>query len=164
MTNSLTENNSGKARKLRRWLPWLIVFVLFVLWWGVPTGRKMYYDGVVRELCAKDGGVKVYETVTLPTERFDKYGSVRIPLKEKMSSTDEYYYESSMHYYHKGHPELWRLHFQIFRRLDNKLLGEATSYARRGGDPISPMHDSSFGCPIQADISDLEKQIFIVKN
>jgi len=73
---------------------------------------------------------------------------------------DEYYYESSMSYIEKGNPEMWQLHFKIYRRVDNKLLGEAISYARRGGDIPGPWHDSSFMCPDRADVSDLEKRIF----
>lgn len=35
----------------------------------ISNGAKAYYDRQVRELCAKDGGVRVYETVTLPAEK-----------------------------------------------------------------------------------------------
>lgn len=161
MTNNSTESNAGQARKLRRWLPWAIVLGILFLWLVVPTAGKMYYDGMVRELCAKDGGVKVYETVALSAERFDQYGNVRIPRKEKMNSTDEYYYIRETTYYRKGQPEIWRNHHKIIRRSDEKLLGESVSYARRGGDPISPMHESSFGCPDATMQLGIEKSIFV---
>ncbi|MBU0501103.1 MAG: hypothetical protein KJ675_07880 [Gammaproteobacteria bacterium] len=49
--------------------------VLFGIWFGWPFwevfGKKMYWDAKVREFCAIDGGVRVYETVALPAERFD---------------------------------------------------------------------------------------------
>lgn len=32
----------------------------------VSNGVNYYYDEQMRELCAKDGGVRVYETVSLP--------------------------------------------------------------------------------------------------
>lgn len=55
-----------------------ILFLL--LWFGVSFwyggGRMYYYDIQVSSLCAKDGGVKVYETVKLPAERFDQWGQI----------------------------------------------------------------------------------------
>ena len=44
----------------------------------VSNAVKAYYDRQVREMCAKDGGVRVYEAVTLPPSRFDKWGNVGI--------------------------------------------------------------------------------------
>lgn len=123
--------------------------------------EKDRLDAQVKELCAKDGGIKVYETVKLPAEKFDKYGAVRIPSKQDAKPLDEYYYETRMHHFKSGNPEMWRLHFTVYRRVDNKLLGEAINYSRRGGDIPGPWHPSSFGCPENADISDLKKQLFI---
>ncbi len=127
----------------------------------VSAGVKWRFDHKVRELCAEDGGVRVYETVKLAPELIDRYGVIRIPDKERAKPSDEYYYESSMRHLTKGNPEMLRLRFMVFRRLDNKLLGEAISYARRGGDVPGPWHESSFGCPKNADISDLKKRIFV---
>jgi hypothetical protein len=142
-----------------------LVVIVAMFWFGGAfwevAGKKMYWDAKVRELCAQDGGVKVYETVELPGERFDKYGVLKIPSGKDAKLGGEYHYESKIYYYKKGSPEIWRLHFEIFRNSDNKLLGEATSYARRGGDIPGPWHESSFSCPEQSDISDLKKQVFI---
>lgn len=132
--------------------------LLGLLW--LAEGEKWLLDRQVTELCAKDGGVKVYEMVALSPELVDKSGVIRIPDKAQAKLSDEYYYESSMSYFKKGNPEMWQLHFKVYRRFNNKLLGEAISYARRGGDVPGPWHDSSFGCPDRADISDLKKQIF----
>lgn len=164
-------------RLWRRWAPErverkrfhaAIGLLLAAAWILVPLwevgGKKAYYDTQVKRLCKKDGGIKVYETVRLPAEKFDKYGVVRIPAKKDAKSEDEYYYEWDIHYYQQRNPEVWRLHFQILRRVNNKLLGEATSYARRGGDIPGPWHESSFGCPDRADISDLKNQVFANAN
>ncbi len=59
---------------------------------------------------------------------------------------------------------MWRLQFKVYRHVDNKLLGESTTYARRGGDLPGPWHESSFGCEFDADITVLNKQIFITTN
>jgi len=137
--------------------------VLWGFWW-IAGGEQRQFDQQVGELCAKDGGVKVYATVRLPTDRFDKYGGIRIPLKRDAKTSDDYYYESSMTYLKTGNPEMWKLHFKVYRRSDNKLLGESISYARRGGDLPGPWHESSFGCPNGADISDLNKLVFVKIN
>lgn len=139
-----------------------VVVFLGLLW--IAAGEKWWLDYQVRELCAKDGGIKVYETVRLPKEQFDKYGGIRIPLKKDAKPSDEYYYESSTSYIKKGNPEMWQSHYKVYRQFDNKLLGESTSYARRGGDMPGPWHESSFGCPDRADISDLNKQVFVKIN
>ncbi len=127
----------------------------------VSNGMKVYYDRQVRELCAKDGGVKVYETVKLPSSRFDQFGQLRIPSKQNVKPEDEYLYESSTTYTRNGNPEMWKSHYRVYRQLDGKLLGESVSYSRRGGDMPGPWHESSFGCPRNADITDLIRQIFI---
>ncbi len=131
---------------------------LGLLW--LAAGEKWLLDRHVRELCEKDGGIRVYETVTLPVDRFDKYGAMRIHTKQDAKSSDEYYYESSMIYFKKGNPEVWQSHYKVYRQFDKKLLGESISYASRGGDVPGPWHESSFGCPDKADITDLKKIIF----
>ena len=142
----------------------IIGAVLFSLWFGGAfwevAGKKMYWDAQVREMCAKDGGVKVYETVTLPVDRFDKYGVIYIPSKQRLKSGDEYYYEQDIHFYKQEHPTILIIHFRVLRTIDNKLLGVATHYSRIGGDLPGPWHDSSFGCPEHSDLSDLKKEIF----
>jgi hypothetical protein len=40
-----------------------------------------------------------------------------------------------------------RIHYQVLRRADGKLLGETTLYLRIGGDLPGPWHHSSFDCP-----------------
>ena len=127
----------------------------------ISNGVKAYYDGQVRELCAKDGGVRVYETVKLPAEKFNQWGQVRIPSKQAARPDDEYSYESSTNHLKNGNPEIWQSQYKVYRQVDRKLLGESLGYARRGGDLPGPWNESSFGCPGNTDITDLNKQIFI---
>lgn len=122
--------------------------------------EKDRLDAQVKELCAKDGGIKVYETVKLPPEKFDKYGVVRIPSRQDAKPEDEYYYEWKVHIYAEGNPSLRRDHFLVIRKSDSKLLGEAISYARRGGDMPGPWHPSSFRCPKDSGNSILHQRVF----
>jgi len=130
-----------------------------LLW--LAAGEKWWLDYQVRELCAKDGGIKVYETVRLPVNGFDKYGNVSVPFKEYAKSSDEYYYEMDTHYYRKGNPEMSRSRYQVVRRSDGKVLGESVYYGRGGGDLPGPWHGSSFTCPEPTQSIGLEKSIFL---
>ena len=129
---------------------------------AISNARKAYYDRQVRELCAKDGGVRVYETVTFPAEKFDKWGNVGLREKSRAEPTDEYYYESQIHYYRKGNPTILRSSSLVVRKDDGKVLGEAVSYGRGGGDLPGPWHGSSFHCPPMAKAEGrLESSIFL---
>jgi hypothetical protein len=128
----------------------------------VSNAVKAHYDLQVRELCAKDGGVQVYETVRLPAERFDEFGDFRIPIKSNAQETDPYYYEWRVQRYRDGNPTIRRNHALVFRKSDGKLLGESINYGRSGGDLPGPWEGgTSFRCPESADITDLNKQVFI---
>jgi len=123
--------------------------------------EKDRLDREVERLCAIDGGIKVYETVKLPAERFDQYGQISIPYKENVKPEDEYYYESSTIYLIKGNPELRQYSSKLYRRSDDRLIGESTSYSRIGGDMPGPWQPSSFMCPADEGFNYLMKQIFI---
>lgn len=122
--------------------------------------EKDRLDREVKRLCAIDGGIKVYETVKLSAERFDRYGQISIPYKENVKTGDEYYYESSTIYLIRGNPELVKYRYEVYRQFDGKLLGEIINYSRRGGGIPGPWHVIAFRCPKETD-ADLNKKIFI---
>ena len=148
-----TSNDENKAK--RRVVSALVLLAWFGASFWYSGGRNCYSDWKVRQLCAVDGGVKVYETVTLPPERFDNYGNVRIYDKKYANPKDEYYLESDQHYLQKGNPDqtgnpdVLQTIYRIIRRSDGKAMGEAVSYIRRGGGLPGPWHPSSFRCPEQ---------------
>jgi hypothetical protein len=124
--------------------------------------EKNRLDVQVKELCAKDGGIKVHETVKLPPDRFDQHGTVRIPSRQDAKPSDEYYFESETSYFKQGNPDMRRSHDKIIRRSDGKVLGEFVYYARRGGDMPGPWHESSFGCPDLRTLPNFENSIFVL--
>lgn len=138
-------------------------------WLFVPVyllyGRTALLDAEVRELCAKDGGVKVYETVRLPAERFDKKGVLKAyrPNQGENALGPNYIYKMENQYFSKGEINavaIWRTHIKVFRRSDGKLLGDSVSYTRRGGDFPGPWHPSSYICPDLKYLNLLE-QVFV---
>jgi hypothetical protein len=128
--------------------------------WVLGEGEKHLADARVRELCAKDGGIKVYETVKLPAERFDKWGNVRLPEKTEAKATDAFYYQTDTTYVRQGDPTIVQMRTQVIRRNDGKVLGEAIRYGRGGGDLPGPWHPSSFTCPDPTSKPYLEPSIF----
>lgn len=146
--------------------------LLLAAWVGAPWyyafGRKALLDVEVRELCAKDGGIKVYETVKLPAEKFDEWGMVNFyrPTQGESALGPEYVFRVEDNSYRKGYPTLMRHHYQITRRADNKLLGETVSYGRGGGDLPGPWFPSSFTCPdvVEAGPNALLKAVFVRNN
>ncbi|MDR0575984.1 MAG: hypothetical protein LBI87_00210 [Candidatus Accumulibacter sp.] len=126
---------------------------------------KAMLDAEVERLCAIDGGIKVYETVKLPAEKFNEWGQINFykPTQGENALGPEYIFINETHYDHKGNPRLFRYRHQVIRRTDNKSLGETILYGRGGGDLPGPWHGSSFHCPeIQvAGREALFKQIFI---
>ena len=124
-------------------------------------GKKYAADEEMQALCAKDGGMKIYETVTLPSSEFSRWGR---PLDRYWSGqTDpenrlgpDYRYVEHLEFLRRGDTLLGEVqitkYFQkIYRRSDGKLLGELVSYGRSGGDPfinrILSGHPSASSCP-----------------
>lgn len=127
---------------------------------------KSELDAEVKRMCAIDGGIKVYETVKLPPEKFDKrqhFINFYRPTQEENALGSEYLFKQDIHYYYKGNPEMSRKHYQIFRRSDGKLLGESILYGRGGGDLPGPWYESGFTCPTfaEAGVNVLLKNLFV---
>ena len=141
----------------------VIAALILGLWWGIPTYRKARADALVDELCAKDGGIQIHEIVKLGVEKFDKNGNVRVPPARHKKENDEFYSKTTETWIKKGEGNpndlvIWRAHQEIFRSSSGKKLADSVYYIRRGGDPPSVMHPSSYLCPKDLGI---ERKIFV---
>jgi hypothetical protein len=149
---------------LNQWIK-LSLFMLFCLWLGIPTYNKWQADKLVDELCSKDGGIKVYETVTLSKEKFNQWGQPNFyrPNQGTNALGESYIFKSEDYFYHREMPIIVRYQHQVTRRLDGKLLGETVSYGRGGGDPIGPWEPSNYHCPPTNESSEIAlfKKIFL---
>jgi|KBSSwiStaDraftv2_1062776.scaffolds.fasta_scaffold12150_3 hypothetical protein len=129
-------------------------------------GRKAYWDMQVKEMCEKDGGAKVFESVAMSAEDFKRLGGdengLPIPFAEDQQKKDfPYYREISQTQIRGGSPTVSRLEMRVRRRSDGKELGRSVHYIRSGGDiPTGLFNDSSYTCPRQVQFS---KQIFTVQ-
>ncbi|MER2512365.1 MAG: hypothetical protein ABTQ25_08105 [Nitrosomonas ureae] len=151
----------------------LLLLVSLIIYAAFFT-EKDRLDREVDRLCAIDGGVKVYETVELLPDKFDrKYGQINFydPTQGENALGPEYIYKWSTHYYKKGHPvsqgaqetAMRRDHFRIIRKSDMKLLGEFVKYHRAGGDLPGPWMPSSHHCPdtLKASSTILMHEVFV---
>lgn len=133
---------------------------------GCATPSQISADAEVDRLCAVDGGVKVYETVTLSADKFDMHGNFRVPSKQDAKASDNYYYEWIVSKIKGGNPHhdgtlvIEKSHFKYWRSRDRKLLGEQINYSRIGGDVPGPWHPSSYTCPSAHNTLSVDKQIF----
>lgn len=147
---------------------WSGIALVFMatIWWGIPAVNKWRVDKAVDELCAKDGGIKVYEAVRLSEEKFNEFGEVYVPTKKNAKSMDEYYYTNETTWIiPEGKQvrdiDLRRYHDRLFRAKDGKLLAEGVGYSRRGGDAVGPWHPSHYACPAQSDEKYINQKVFI---
>jgi hypothetical protein len=142
------------------------LFLLLVA--GCASGPgKSELNAEVKRLCAIDGGIKIYEAVTLPPEKFNLRKEINFyrPAQGESALGPEYLYKREIQHLLKGEyeqPAMWRTHEQVVRKLDGKLLGESVSYARRGGDIPGPWHPSSYICPELKDLNLLER-VFVIR-
>ena len=142
--------------------------------------EKYALDRQMEELCKKDGGLKVYETVTLPRSAFDPTGylirqRLTDPSKPLTSvgivqggaysitsvETKIVGDEVGTGFVKKG--LLLRFESFVQRISDQKVLGVEISYGRAGGE-VSLSHYSSDSCPLISPNPGLIDSVFKKEN
>lgn len=139
---------------------------------GLAGCERWELDRQMEELCKKDGGIKVYETVTLPASEFSNVGQPLARYAQRATSDEdrlgpEYRYMLKREVLvglhanvEKGEGQLSRLYNAIYRRSDAHLLGEQIWYARSGGDGFTfGFQPSGKSCPHFTN--DLAQSVFI---
>ena len=126
------------------------------------TSERDRIDAEAQRLCAIDGGVKVYETVTLPPEKFNEYGQAPIPIGKDDIGWGYYEtLESKRLIGTPGEPTLVRDALYIIRTADQKRMGESIRYMTGGGEFLAGyIHYQSSICP-QPDGKMLRQKVFI---
>lgn len=159
--NQIPPRGSPSTRALRMVLAifaGLLVILLSVF--AFFETRKTYWDSRLRDLCAQDGGVSVFEKITLTSEELKQLGGnpesgLPIPFADDTTKKAyPYFRETRSSLIHQWNPEVGRLEVLVKRRLDGKVLGRSVQYWRRGGDlPTGLFHESSFVCPTPISLS-----------
>jgi hypothetical protein len=123
--------------------------------------QKWQLDEEARRLCAKDGGISVYETVKRSTSNIDLKAGFALPPLGKQAASDQYAHEWTSQNVTSGNPSLRRDEFRIIRLSDGKELARLVSYSRVGGDMPGPWHESHFRCPVGLDENALMRSVFV---
>ena len=133
--------------------------------------ERWVLDRQMEELCKKDGGIKVYKKVRDPKMEFNngapfyRHTSPNWPQDEYYGPDYKYVVTREILVGKDAKPErgegrLDREYSVLYRRADNKLLGEAIRYARGGGDFFTfGFQPSGRSCPSPHD--DLASSIFV---
>lgn len=144
-----------------------LIFAWAVLISMLSGCEKYSLDRQMKELCEKDGGSKVYETVTLPADMFDEYGYPFPGWRKRLKGdrlSKEYLYIREEKILKDGKPSkgegrLRRVNVRIIRKTDFKTLGETIGYFRAGGDGIVLGHHTTNACPKIGE--PIEKLVFL---
>ena len=158
----------------------MIVLSLAVILLPALSGCERYaLDRQMEELCKKDGGLRVYEQVTLPVRYFTASGGLTLgPLMAQSSDTDfqrvgeddyriltqrTYLVGNRMTNLQSGNGVLTRTKVTVVRWGDKFLMGEQIWYARGGGDGFTfGFQPSGKSCPFFAH--DLAQLVFVKGN
>ena len=128
----------------------VLLIVALIAWVGFAEARKAYWDSEVREMCAKDGGVKVLEKAIVPefeyAELMNNFGPKSIQAELLSPSSAPLFTTTSSSYIRSWNPEVRRDVMKIIRKGDRKELGISTSYSRVGGD-VFALQPSAYRCP-----------------
>lgn len=142
---------------------------------GLAGCERYALDRQMEALCKKDGGIKVYETVTLPAGEFSnvgqplaRYWKLETPAEERLGPDYRYVEKREILVGRhadptKGEGQLVRSYQSIYRRKDGRLLGESVRYDRGGGDFLTfGFQPSGNSCP--RFTQGLDQAIFIKGN
>jgi hypothetical protein len=118
---------------------------------GYVPGRQSYWDEKIREMCEKDGGVRIFEQIVVApshTKFLPRVGEFFGVASEALAKPEEPAF-TRIHRtrLREGNPSVVRYEQEIVRRGDQRVVGVAVSYARGGGDFPGVDHPSTFWCP-----------------
>lgn len=160
---ALNRVGTPSARNVAKVLAGLTIAVVLSGCAGYVPGAKSYWDARVKELCAKDGGVKIYEKLHVTKTDIENLGRVgggiAIPIKRLADPNAPVYAINQITHIRDKDPEVWRSEWRIIRRKDQAVIAIEVSYHRAGGDAVVVDQPSGYTCPapdrLNADLQSL---------
>ncbi|MBE7418529.1 MAG: hypothetical protein HS128_12430 [Ideonella sp.] len=152
----------------------VVLTVLVAGWFFYVEHRRQYWDDKAKALCAKEGGVQVFERVLLQDRRYvDKDGNIRIPVQLGAAPGgsllpfaakvgDLFVVRDTLTVIRAEDPRVVRTDVSLVRTADDKVLGTLTSFLRVGGDFVVIDAESRFRCPADLDVNELSRQVFLI--
>lgn len=153
-------------KKILVLMAWLLSGMLVGCMGYVP-GQQSYWDAQVRAMCEKDGGVKIFERITVSATQATTLPKVgpyfSISPRATAKSDAPAYWDESVKILHDANPRVWRSEQVIRRYGDEKIVARVVRYIRVGGDIPSPAHSSSFTCPDEVDVLAQREKVFVIQ-
>lgn len=160
--------NIYDVRSRNRCLLLVVAFVMVLTGCaGYVPRRQAYWDRELIELCEKDGGVTVFETVHISKNKVPGLGwtdgHLGVPPKDLMRGEDVVYSERSETVIRAWNPRVIRGERTVYRRDNGRMVATVVRYSRVGGDFPSPAHPSSFSCPDDLHIFRALDSLYVVE-
>lgn len=119
-------------------------------WYGYVEYRRNYWDDMVREMCAKDGGLQVIERVHVSPAEYQTllgaFGELGLRLESTAPINAPFFLRDSLVRLRPTNPEVARYEQQVVRRIDRKVIAVLRTYMRIGGDAEFVDNSSSTSC------------------
>jgi hypothetical protein len=153
-------------------ITWFLMIPVFLIALLILTilfyeGRKAYWDVQVKEMCVRDGGVKIFEKLRISKADIDLLGRVDgkidVPIKQLAKPESPAYMELEFTNLREGEPRITRTESAVIRRADRIVVARWVIYSRFGGDFPSPAHPSISRCPELKKITSDLQPLFIVE-
>jgi hypothetical protein len=121
----------------------------------------------LKELCKRDGGVRVFKHVYLSKAEIDLLGRVdgkiAVPAKRLAHRESPVFAENRITHIRASNPAVWRSEWTVVRREDEVIVARWISYVRVGGDPPTYVHPSTFTCPNPTKITSDLQDLFVIE-
>ena len=159
------KNNTAKIVKCIFMAPVVLVLLAFIF----CEVNKAYWDYRVDEMCAKDGGITIYEKVVIsksdyPNMKFISTGIPVLPFEERVNQDDPFFYRfSSNRIYKFINLHVNRYEHLTMRNSDKKILAKGITYGRWGGDFPLGFESSRHHCNGQDERMRISESIITVK-
>ncbi len=137
---------------------------------GYVPGAKSYWDDKVKEMCANDGGVTVYQKVEVSGDEINRHvlpvsaGKLSVAPKELAHPDAPVYAIEAIRTIRDSDPVVRRAESLIVRRADQAVVAKSVRYVRLGGDfPTGLAESSTFSCPSPQQLAaDLHERLFVM--
>lgn len=144
----------------------LVLVMVIPACMGYTPGLQAHWDAKLKEMCELDGGITVFERVTLTEEQYRRFGGraggISLPSQRSAPPGYPFATRTTEVVLNERDPKVYKAETDYLRLTDGKVLAKLVRYWRVGGDFPTFGHPSSYSCPDQQQAVESERGIFIL--
>lgn len=133
---------------------------------GDVPGRQSYWDGKVKEMCAKDGGVTILERAVLRQDEYNRLpragGYVGVSPKE-LAGGEPLYMVSTEIVIRVQDPRVTRLERLVKDSTSHRTLARIVAYRRSASTSLSLAHQYARLCPDESTVLPALQSLYEVR-